>query len=226
MTHDAQLQADAFAQQRQTMVDRQLRDRGIKDERILQAMGRVPRHLFVPSEFRHNAYTDNALPIGEEQTVSQPYIVAAMLGALAVEPSSIVLEVGTGSGYLTALLSELGGHVYSVERLAGLAQSAESILRSLNYTNMTIQVGDGSAGLQQYAPFDAIVVSAAAPYVPEPLIQQLKDGGRMVIPVGPAQIQNLQLVIKQQGKAEVKKLEACRFVPLIGERGYKTGWEG
>jgi protein-L-isoaspartate(D-aspartate) O-methyltransferase len=208
------------------MVDRQLRDRGIKDERVLQAMGRMPRHLFVPVECRDNAYADIALPMGEEQTISQPYMVGAMLDALAIDPSFAVLEVGTGSGYLTALLAELAGHVYSVERLPRLAQSAESILRALNYTNVTIQVGDGSVGLPQSAPFDAIVVSAAAPEVPEPLVQQLKNGGRMVVPVGPAQVQTLQLVTKRQGKAEVRALGACRFVPLIGERGYKTGWQG
>ncbi len=221
-----EFQVDGFARQRQNMVDRQLRDRGIKDERVLQAMARVPRHLFVATDLRDQAYEDNALPIGEEQTVSQPFIVAAMLDALAVEPSFAVLEVGTGSGYLTALLAELAGHVYSVERLPRLAQSAESILGALNYTNVTIQVGDGSVGLPQYAPFDAIVVSAAAPQIPEPLVQQLKNGGRMVVPVGPAQAQRLQLVSQQQDKAEAKTLHACRFVPLIGERGYKTGWQG
>src|SRR5579863_8305745 len=212
----AEIHVDAFSVQRQNMVDRQLRDRGIKDERVLQAMARVPRHLFVPTDLRDRAYEDNALPIGEEQTVSQPFIVAAMLEALAIDPASIVLEVGTGSGYLAALLAELASHVYSVERLPRLAQSAESILRALNYTNVTLQVGDGSLGLPQSAPFDAIVVSAAAPEVPEPLVEQLKNGGRMVVPVGPAQAQTLQLVSKQQGNAEVKTLHACRFVPLMG----------
>jgi len=222
----AELQTEAFVLHRQNMVNRQLRDRGIKDLRVLEAMTRVPRHLFVPAEVRDHAYEDSPLPIGEEQTVSQPYIVAAMLDALAIESTDVVLEVGTGSGYLAALLAELARHVYTVERLPRLAQSAESILRTLNYSNITLQLGDGSAGLPQYSPYDVIVVSAAAPRVPEPLLEQLKEGGRMIIPVGPPHAQILQLVTKLDGTPASMKLDACRFVPLIGERGYTTSWQG
>jgi protein-L-isoaspartate(D-aspartate) O-methyltransferase len=204
------------------MVDRQLRARGIRDERVLQAMGRVPRHFFVPPESRDHAYEDNPLPIGEDQTVSQPYIVAAMLDALAIESSSTVLEIGTGSGYLTALLAELSLHVYSVERLPRLAESAQKLLLSLNYSNVTIDVGDGSVGLPQHAPYDIIVVSAAAPQVPEPFFAQLKEGGRMVLPVGSPHAQELLLLAKRDGVPASKKLDACRFVPLIGAHGYKS----
>jgi protein-L-isoaspartate(D-aspartate) O-methyltransferase len=217
-------QVDAFAAQRRNMVDWQLRARGIHDERVLDAMRRVLRHEFVAEEQRGQAYEDHPLPIGEEQTVSQPYIVAAMLESLALEPSATVLEIGTGSGYQTALLAELAQRVFSVERLPGLAESAADCLARLGYGNVAVIVGDGSLGLPEHAPYDAIVVSAAAPKIPPALFDQLREGGRMIIPVGPAHAQDLQLVHKQQGQAAGATLDACRFVPLIGEQGYKSGW--
>jgi len=206
------------------MVDWQLRSRGIQDESVLNAMTRVPRHEFVAPEFRAQAYDDHPLPIGEEQTVSQPYIVAAMLESLELEPSATVLEIGAGSGYQTALLAELAHAVFSVERLAALAESATARLARMGYKNVTVVVGDGSLGLPEHAPYDAIVVSAAAPKIPQPLFDQLQEGGRMIIPVGPAHAQELQLVRKQEGLAVSTSLDACRFVPLIGEQGYKWGW--
>jgi len=206
------------------MVKAQLQARGIRDERVLAAMAKVPRHEFVAPEYRKQAYEDHPLPIGKEQTLSQPYIVAIMLEALELRGSEIVLEVGTGSGYQTALLAELAQRVYSIERHESLAREAEARLLPLGYNNVTVIVGDGSQGLMQSAPFDAVIVSAAAPRVPTSLVEQLREGGRMVVPVGPAQSQELLLVRKQEGDAVVKTLEGCRFVPLIGGQGYAEGW--
>jgi len=222
MTLFDQIQSDPFASDRQRMVEYQLRGRGIRDERVLDAMARVPRHEFVPERFQAQAYEDHPIPIGYGQTISQPYIVALMLEALALEPTDKVLEIGTGSGYQTALLAELAASVYSIERHAGLAQNAERVLAKLGYTNIVVLVGDGSEGLPQDAPFDAIIVSAAAPELPSTLVEQLRDGGRMVIPVGPAHAQELQLVQKQQGQLLVSYLEGCRFVPLITGQGYPS----
>lgn len=208
-------QSARYADGRQEMVESQLRKRGISDERVLQAMSRVSRHEFVPLEFRHQAYEDRPLPIGEGQTISQPYIVAIMLEALALTPSDTVLEVGTGCGYLTALLSELCQHVYSIELHESLARQAQKVLSQLGYANATVFMGDGSLGLPRYAPFQAIVVSAAAAEVPKPLLEQLYEGGRMVIPVGPPEAQQLQFIRKQAGNPIVTVLEGCRFVPLL-----------
>lgn len=218
------VQIDRFVSQRRSMVDLQLRDRGIRDLRVLDAMARVPRHEFVSEEFQDRAYEDHPIPIAEGQTVSQPYIVALMLELLSLQPSDSVLEIGTGSGYQTAVLSELAGHVFSVERLALLAREAEATLARLGYKSVTIIVGDGSQGLPEHAPFDAIIVSAAAPHIPEPLFEQLREGGRMVIPVGPASSQELQLVQKRDSEPVVATLEGCRFVPLIGGHAYRSGW--
>jgi len=220
----AETPVDLFLAQRRDMVESQLRARGIRDERVLAAMSHVARQEFVPVEFRDQVYEDHPIPIGEGQTVSQPYIVAIMLQALALNPSDTVLEIGTGSGYQTALLAELTGKVYSVERHASLARMAESTLRRLGHSNVQIMLGDGSNGLPERAPFDSIVVSAAAPQIPPPLFEQLRDGGRMVIPVGPAPAQELQLVYKNDGQLLVTCLEGCRFVPLIGSKGYHSGW--
>jgi protein-L-isoaspartate(D-aspartate) O-methyltransferase len=206
------------------MVESQLRGRGIRDERVLAAMFRVPRHEFVSEEHRDQVYEDHPIPIGEGQTISQPYIVAIMLEALALTPSDIVLEIGTGSGYQTALLSELTRQVYSVERHEALARAARATLARLGFNNVEVFVGDGSRGLPDRAPFDAIVVSAAAPQIPPPLFEQLREGGRMVIPVGPAHAQELQLVRKHEGRPVVTSMEGCRFVPLIGSEGYRSGW--
>jgi protein-L-isoaspartate(D-aspartate) O-methyltransferase len=197
------------------MVRTQLADRGIRDLRVLDAMRKVPRHEFLSETFRQDAYEDHPLPIGEGQTISQPYIVAAMLEHLALQASDRVLEVGTGSGYVTALLSLLSAEVYSVERHAQLAASAESTLQRLDYRNGKIRVGDGSQGWAEYAPFDAILVSAATPEMPPALFDQLREGGRMMAPIGPPFSQDLQLICKVNGQPEAKILEGCRFVPLV-----------
>ena len=202
------------------MVASQLRARGIHDERVLAAMERVPRHEFVAERFHDRAYEDHPIPIAEGQTISQPYIVAFMLESLTLEPNSKVLEVGTGSGYQAALLSELSGHVTSIERIPGLAQEAQSTLARLGYSNVNIIVGDGSRGLPDAAPYDAIIVAAAAPRVPPALFEQLAENGRMVIPVGLPDAQELQLVRKLNGRPMIQRLEGCRFVPLIGAQGY------
>ena len=220
----AEIQTGSFLAQRRSMVESQLRARGIRDERVLAAMLHVPRHEFASDEYRDQVYEDHPIPIGEGQTLSQPYIVAIMLEALVLHRSDVVLEVGTGSGYLTALLSQLTRQVYSVERHASLTRTAQATLARLGYNNLEVLLGDGSHGLPERAPFDAIVVSAAAPQIPPPLFEQLREGGRMVIPVGPAPAQELQLVHKHAGQPVVTNLEGCRFVPLIGGEGYETGW--
>jgi protein-L-isoaspartate(D-aspartate) O-methyltransferase len=220
MTAEAQI--DAFTAQRQSMVRLQLGARGIRDERVLSAMSRVPRHEFVAEDFRDQVYEDHPIPIGEGQTISQPYIVAIMLQALALNPSDLILEVGTGSGYVTALLAELTQQVYSVERHESLARTAQATLARLGYANVEVLVGDGGNGLPDRAPFDAIVVSAAAPQIPQPLFEQLREAGRMIVPVGPAHAQELKLIRKLGGQPIVTSLEGCRFVPLIGSEGYQS----
>ena len=216
----AAMKAEDFSVQRELMLSRQLRARGIQDERVLAAMAHVPRHEFVSEGFRSQAYGDHPVPIGQGQTISQPYIVAVMLEALALDGSERVLEIGTGSGYQSALLAELAREVFSVERLPALAQSAKDILDRLGYHNITIVVGDGSQGLAERAPFDAIIVAAAAPRIPPELFAQLREGGRMIAPVGPGQAQNLQFLRKENGQALVVNLEKCRFVPLISDQDY------
>ena len=209
--------SDSYATARQQMVDSQLRGRGIADTRVLAAMERVPRHEFVASSVRDEAYQDHPLPIGCGQTISQPYIVAVMLEALALSPSDKVLEIGTGSGYATALLAELASQVISIERHAGLAALAEQTLGRLGYKNAKIVVGDGSRGFAEDAPYDAILVSAAALQTPPALLAQLCEGGRVVIPVGPHDAQQLRLIRMQDGKPHTTFLDPCRFVPLISE---------
>jgi protein-L-isoaspartate(D-aspartate) O-methyltransferase len=201
--------------QREEMVRVQLAARGIRDARVLEAMRRVPRHEFVLEAYRDEAYEDHPLPIGVDQTISQPYIVAAMLEQLALRAGDRILEIGTGSGYVTALLSVLCAEVYSVERHAALASEAEATLRRLGYLNVGIRTGDGRLGWVEYAPFDAILVSAATAEMPPALFAQLTEGGRMILPVGPSSSQELQLITKSGGEAEVKILEGCRFVPLV-----------
>jgi protein-L-isoaspartate(D-aspartate) O-methyltransferase len=205
----------AFSSLRRRMVEAQLRARGIGDERVLDAMLRVPRHEFAPERYRDQAYEDHPLPIGEGQTISQPYIVARMLEALAIKPTSKVLEVGTGSGYLTAVLAELAAQVVSVERHAALADAARELLCRLGYTNVRVIVGDGSGGFAEGAPYDAIIVSAAAAEVPPALLVQLAEGGRMIIPVGAGDSQQLQLIRMENGQPRISLHELCRFVPLI-----------
>jgi protein-L-isoaspartate(D-aspartate) O-methyltransferase len=201
--------------QRAHMVRTQLIDRGIRDPRVLQAMLEVPRHEFVPEELRSEAYEDRPLPIGAGQTISQPYIVALMLQHLALQASDRVLDVGTGSGYVTALLSRMCAEVYSIERYPELTAAAENVLRRLGYSNVKVIVGDGTRALPEYSPFDAILVSAAAAKLPSALVDQLREGGRMVVPVGSPLSQELQLIRKMNGKAEIEHLEGCRFVPLV-----------
>jgi protein-L-isoaspartate(D-aspartate) O-methyltransferase len=209
--------AVAFAALRLRMVNSQLRARGIADVRVLDAMARVPRHEFAPERYRDQAYEDHPLPIGEGQTISQPYIVALMLEALSLKASDRVLEIGTGSGYVTALLAELTTEVVSVERHTILAEEAVRLLDKLGYTNLRVIVGDGSQGFAARAPYDAILVSAAAPAVPVMLVGQLAEGGRMVIPIGSADTQQLQLIHMRNGQLHTTLRELCRFVPLISQ---------
>lgn len=203
---------------RQQMVDLQLRARGISDPRVLDAMLRVPRDRFVSELHRVQAYEDHPLPIADGQTISQPYIVALMLESLRLTPTDNVLEVGTGSGYATALLAELVAQVFSIERHPALAESARKVIAALGHTNVRIVTGDGALGLPAFAPFDAILVSAAAPEVPPALLTQLTDGGRMIIPVGIADSQQLQFIRMVNGRPVFSYREPVRFVPLISSQ--------
>ena len=208
---------EVFGNLRQEMVEKQLRIRGIADDRVLEAMLRVPRHEFAPERFRDQAYEDHPLPIGEGQTISQPYMVALMLEALVLSPADKVLEVGTGSGYVTALLAEMVCEVISIERYPPLADQAMQLLVDLGYKNMRVIAGDGSRGVPEFAPYNAIIVSAAAPELPQELVGQLGDDGRMIIPVGGDDSQQLQFVYKEKGRVISRMRELCRFVPLISE---------
>ena len=210
----------SYEEQRRAMVEQQLRARGIHDQRVLDAMLELPRHEFVPLEFQAQAYADHPLPIGAEQTISQPFIIAVALQALALTGSESVLEVGTGSGYQTALLARMARQVYSVERHAELTEKAKATLEQLGFGNIKISVRDGSQGWPDYAPYDAILVSAAAPSLPKSLIEQLQEGGRMVIPVGPPHAQELQLISRKATQISSETVEGCRFVPLVGLEGY------
>ncbi len=207
--------------ERAAMVRAQLEQRGIHDSRVLEAMAAVPRHLFVPEEARAQAYGDHALPISEGQTISQPFIVALMAQTLCLTRRDRLLEIGAGSGYAAAVLSLLAGEVYAIERRPSLAQSAEARLHELGYTNVHIFIGDGTAGLPAYAPFDAIVVSAAAPWVPQPLREQLAEDGRMVIPVGGRNEQFLLRVTRKHHQINTERLGEVRFVPLIGDHAWE-----
>jgi protein-L-isoaspartate(D-aspartate) O-methyltransferase len=202
------------------MVEEQLRARGIADERVLAAMGRIPRELFVPEPVRDRAYDDVALPIGGDQTISQPYMVARICEALAVRDDDRVLDVGTGSGYQAAVLAELAAEVHTIERLAGLADRARAALRRLGFANVRVHVGDGSLGLPEHAPFGAIAVAAAAPEVPSSLYAQLRPGGRLVVPIGVRSGQELQLVVRSPEGPAVLRSVPCRFVPLVGAEGF------
>lgn len=206
------------------MVNTQLRSRGIKDTRILKAMEKIPRHLFVDEALRDQAYNDGPLPIGENQTISQPYIVALMTEALDLQGHEKVLELGTGSGYQTAVLAELAGRVLSIERISFLTSKARKILDALNYFNVALRVGDGTYGWREESPFDGIIVTAGAPRVPDILVEQLAVGGKLVMPVGNRYTQDLLKVTRLSDKAGDTKTEdlgGCRFVSLIGEYGWK-----
>jgi protein-L-isoaspartate(D-aspartate) O-methyltransferase len=218
------LNEEGYAVLRHAMVETQIRKRGIRDERVLQALRNVPRHQFVAPEWKSEAYSDEALPIGGGQTISQPYIVAVMCAALHLEGSERVLEIGTGCGYQAAVLSCLAREVHTVECRAELASAARERLQSLGYGTVHVHLADGSLGLASYAPYDGIVVAAAAPHVPDPLTQQLAEGGRMVVPVGEAEHQVLILLTRHGEKLSSERREPCRFVPLVGRHGWKDEW--
>jgi protein-L-isoaspartate(D-aspartate) O-methyltransferase len=206
-----------FSAQRQRMVERQLMTRGIKDARVLAAMAKVQREEFIPADQRTEAYSDGPLPIGYDQTISQPYIVAFMTEQLRLKPSDRVLEIGTGSGYQAAILAELASEVYSIEIVAPLAKNAETTLQRLGYKNVHAKIGDGYKGWPEAAPFDAIIVTCAPDNVPQPLVAQLKDDGRMVIPVGERFTQELYLLEKKNGQLKQSTTLPVRFVPMQGE---------
>lgn len=210
-----------FVIRRAQMIEQQLRRRGIVDMAVLAAMKAVPRHEFVPEELRARAYEDLPLPIGAGQTISQPYIVAAMTAALRLHPDDRVLEIGTGCGYQAAVLSLLSKEVFTIERRPDLASTASARLARLGYANVHVHCGDGTLGLPELAPFGAILVAAAAPAPPQPLLAQLAEGGRMILPIGGAEHQELRLVEKRRNAFPVKKLEACQFVPLVGCHGWQ-----
>jgi len=203
------------------MVERQIAARGVRDPRVLEALGDVPRHLFVPGDQRPHAYEDRALPIASGQTISQPYIVAIMTELLEPQPHHRVLEIGTGSGYQTAVLSRLSKQVITIERHPELARMAEQVFGLLGLSNVDIRVGDGTEGLPEEAPFDRILVTAGAPSIPESLKAQLADPGRLVLPVGPSGYQHLTVIDRFGNSFEQQEREACVFVPLIGRHGWK-----
>jgi protein-L-isoaspartate(D-aspartate) O-methyltransferase len=209
-----------FERERERMVEMQIAQRGICDERVLAAMRSVPRHKFVPAHLIGSAYRDAPLPIDQGQTISQPYIVALMTAELGLSGDEKVLEIGAGSGYQAAILSQLADQVISVERISSLAQEARELLSSLGYDNVRIVVGDGTMGWPAEAPYDAIIVTAAAPLVPEPLKYQLADGGRLLVPVGPRWTQQLTRVRRVGGEFHIESLLGVAFVPLIGEHGW------
>lgn len=216
---------DRYTKQRMRMVDAQIRARGVKDVHLLKAMQTIPRHLFVEEAMMDQAYNDNPLPIGEKQTISQPYIVALMTEALSLTGKEKVLEIGTGSGYQTAILAQLSDRVFSIERIASLAGRARKMLDYLNAFNVAIRVGDGTYGWNEEAPFDAILVTAGAPKVPSLLVAQLSLGGKLVIPVGSRSTQTLLKVTRLSNDiSDIKKedLGGCRFVDLIGEHGWEN----
>ena len=205
---------------RATMVERQLRRRGIADERVLAAMGEVPREAFVPKRYRHRAYADSAIPIGQGQTISQPWIVASISQALELSGRERLLEVGTGSGYSACVLALLAAEVISIERHEQLAHDARQILDSLGRDNVEVVVGDGSRGLPRRAPFEAIAVHATAPAPPATLLTQVADGGRLVVPIALDGADMLTVFRRSCGEVERREIGPCRFVPLVGEEGY------
>lgn len=214
--------SDRQAWARERMLEKDIKPRGIKDEKVLEAMLKVPRHLFVAETQRMSAYEDHPLPIGEGQTISQPFIVALMTEALKLTGRETVLEIGTGSGYQTAILAELSVRVYSIERIPSLTGRARKVLDSLGYKNVLVKLSDGTLGWEEYAPYDRILVTAGAPSVPEPLVDQLAPGGILVIPVGSNSLQELVRVTKSEdGSIREERMGSCVFVKLVG----KHGWE-
>jgi len=205
------------------MVEYQIRRRGVSNQRLLAAMEKVPRHRFVPDSESHSAYEDMPIPIGSGQTISQPYMVALMTDLLQLTGEERVLEIGTGSGYQAALLAELAKEVFSVERFESLAGRARSVLAGLGYENVTIVVGDGTLGYPNRAPYDRVIVTAAAPRIAQPWLDQLKDGGRLVLPLGQRWSQTLTVVIKEGGRVRTESHGGCVFVLLVGEHGWESG---
>lgn len=214
-------ETDPYQREREEMVECQIRARGVRDEGVLAAMRKIPRHLFVPKGCERAAYEDRPLPIGEGQTISQPYIVAVMTEQLDLAPQDRVLEVGTGSGYQAALLAELAGTVISIERLRGVAERARENLARAGVTGVRVVVGDGTKGYPPEAPYNAIIVTAASPAVPEPLIDQLAEGGRLIAPIGPRDCQDLIKLVRRGGVVETIPLGGVCFVPLIGQFGWR-----
>jgi len=212
-------QVDTFERQRKEMVERQLAARDITDRRVLEAMGAVPRHAFVDPPYRHMAYADHPLPIGDGQTISQPYIVALMTQLLQIQPHEKVLEIGTGSGYQAAVLAQLQAEVYTVEIIESLAQKAAATLADLGYDNIQVKWGDGNMGWEEAAPFDAAIVTCATPEVPESLFRQIREGGRIVVPLGdPLSYQTLTLIVKKNGKPKTQRVLGVRFVPMTSKK--------
>jgi protein-L-isoaspartate(D-aspartate) O-methyltransferase len=217
---------DKYAEARNRMVESQMITRGISDPRVLAAMRRVPRHRFIPESLWSQAYNDYPLPIGEDQTISQPYMVALMTEVLELQGPERVLEIGAGSGYQAAILAELAAQVFTIERMASLAETAERKLKELGYANVQVRVGDGTLGWPQEAPFDGIIVTAGAPQVPRPLVEQLAQEGRLVIPVGDQYSQTLTVVRKTEKGLKYEYHGGCRFVRLIGQHGWQEGGRG
>ncbi|MEP6901674.1 MAG: protein-L-isoaspartate(D-aspartate) O-methyltransferase [Actinomycetota bacterium] len=214
--------ADGFEILRGKMVKRLREHYKIRDERVLDVMNRLPRHLFVPEAIKHQAYKDNALPIAAKQTISQPFIVARMTELLETTPNSRILEIGSGSGYQTAILAGLASKIFAIERIPNLAQEAQERLRKLGFHNVTLRCADGTNGWEVYAPFDAILVAAGSPEMPQPLLAQLKIGGKLVIPIGAdPKTQNLIRITRTAKGFQTEDFGACSFVPLIGEHGWK-----
>jgi protein-L-isoaspartate(D-aspartate) O-methyltransferase len=213
--------SDYYQSLRDEMVEHQLKARGICEKRVLEAMRRVPRHLFVPPVRRDRAYDDTPLPLGEGQTISQPYMVAWMTELLGLEGDETILEVGTGSGYQAAILGVLAKKVYTIERLPMLADAARRLLAELSLDNVEVVVGDGSKGLEEHVPYDGILVTAGSPSVPQVLVEQLADGGRLVIPVGPASMQVLTVITRHGSEVETREMGSCVFVPLVGIYGWE-----
>lgn len=211
-----------YTHARHRMVQEQLLERGLNDPLVLAAMRQVPRHLFVEEALRDRAYDDHPLSIGEDQTISQPYMIAHMAAVLKLAPGEQVLEIGTGSGYLTAILAEQGAEVYSVEIIPSLAIRAQQILDDLGYHNVKVHIGDGSLGWEEHAPFDAVVIGAAAPGLPRPLLDQLRLGGRLVVPMGEQDLQTLVCVWKEPDGIHEEYWGECRFVKLRGEHGWES----
>jgi len=209
-----------FKSLQEEMVSQQIMRRGVVTPQVIEVFRKVPRHLFVPEEVRSYAYNDHPLPIGEGQTISQPYMVALMTDLLDLSGEEKILEIGTGSGYQAAILAELGKEVYTVERHRLLAERAEKVLKELGYNNVKVLVGDGTKGWKEFSPYQRIIVTASAPNVPEPLFEQLDEMGKLVIPIGERWSQDLTLIEKRKGKMVGKSICGCVFVPLIGEYGY------